>query len=794
MNNNIKQLIDNACQQIAPAWPLENSVAVNPFLGFSNHPMNETAQLFQKRSDIQLYMPLSFYLERIENKEISTEDIKKALQKNQLKNTAEDFIHKTKNLEQTHQKEPLTTTIIQFVDAQENTTLKKLMVQQVALWLASHFNKLSDAPSSPKSLFQSWKADAQHDLLPELSGIKSFRQTIAKTNSDDYEAIISGLETLGIPEAYTQTYLHGLLLSLIGWASYCSGVDWQNNIYEGNTNHTFSLLAILISWEVAIHAQKPQLQDAWQKNIQKQIHHTTPNEYITHQGILQDAYDWALQRQIKNAFETANTNESSTERPLAQMIFCIDVRSEVYRRQIELINPQIETMGFAGFFGFPISYQPMTHKKGKNQCPVLLPSGPVVCETAHTKETTKNTQNTQQQNAQLNKSWMGFKLGSVSSYSFVSPLGIYYLPKLIGDSLGTTRPIKDPKKEEFGQLISGKHQLDLSQIPFENQLQMAQGALTGMGFANRYAPLVLITGHGSSSVNNPHASGLDCGACGGNSGEINALTAQLILNQPKIRETLKPLGISIPEDTLFWACLHDTTTDEITIINEKEVPATHQTMMQKVKDALDQASKKARTVRAPRLNIQNQIDQKIFKRANNWAEIRPEWGLSGCHSFVVAPRHRTKGINLEGKSFLHSYNWKNDIDFKVLEIIMTAPMIVTSWINLQYYASTVDNQHLGAGNKTLHNVTAGLGVVEGSGGDLRIGLPWQSIHDGTKLQHLPHRLHVLIEAPTEAINKILEKHPQVKALCDNAWIKLITLNEQGKMSQIYDKNLIWETL
>jgi len=141
---------------------------------------------------------------------------------------------------------------------------------------------------------------------------------------------------------------------------------------------------------------------------------------------------------------------------------------------------------------------------------------------------------------------------------------------------------------------------------------------------------------------------------------------------------------------------------------------------------------------------------------------------------------------------MHSYNWQKDEGFGVLELIMTAPMVVTSWINLQYYASAVDNKKFGSGNKTLHNVVGGLGVLEGFGGDLRVGLPWQSVHDGDKFQHEPQRLNVIIEAPLQEMSKILSKHESVKQLCDNEWIYLFAMNEDGKVAYKYIGNLQWE--
>jgi len=116
----------------------------------------------------------------------------------------------------------------------------------------------------------------------------------------------------------------------------------------------------------------------------------------------------------------------------------------------------------------------------------------------------------------------------------------------------------------------------------------------------------------------------------------------------------------------------------------------------------------------------------------------------------------------------------------VLTLVMTAPMVVTNWINLQYHASTVDNRRYGSGNKLLHNVVGGrLGVFEGNGGDLRIGLPMQSLHDGEHLRHTPLRLSVFIEAPREAIDAVMAQHAVVRHLIGNGWMHLFCLEPQG---------------
>ena len=323
---------------------------------------------------------------------------------------------------------------------------------------------------------------------------------------------------------------------------------------------------------------------------------------------------------------------------------------------------------------------------------------------------------------------------------------------------------------------------------------MAKNALNAMSLTDNFARFVMIVGHGSSTVNNPHATGLDCGACGGHTGEANAKVAAAVLNNKAVREQLKLENLNIPNETHFLACLHDTTTDEISIYNEHEV-ANHQAReLIDLKKSLTKAGQVSRTERSLRMTVEGNVDAAIKSRSKDWSQVRPEWGLAGCSAFVIAPRERTKNLDLGGQSFLHSYDWKKDQGFAILELIMTAPMVVTNWINMQYYASTVDNKTYGSGNKTLHNVTAGVGVLEGYSGDLRVGLPLQSVHDGENYQHEPVKLNVIIEAPTDAMNAILKKHENVRNLCDNGWLHLLAMDAEGIVAHRYIGELNWEKI
>jgi uncharacterized protein YbcC (UPF0753/DUF2309 family) len=159
--------------------------------------------------------------------------------------------------------------------------------------------------------------------------------------------------------------------------------------------------------------------------------------------------------------------------------------------------------------------------------------------------------------------------------------------------------------------------------------------------------------------------------------------------------------------------------------------------------------------------------------------VRPEWGLAGCRAFIAAPRARTRGTDLGGRAFLHDYDWQADEGDAVLETILTAPVVVASWISLQYYGSTVAPAAFGAGNKLLHNVVGGIGVLEGNGGVLRAGLPRQSVDDGDGPVHEALRLSVFVQAPREAIDGVLAAHDGVRTLFERRWLHLFALDDAG---------------
>jgi uncharacterized protein YbcC (UPF0753/DUF2309 family) len=319
-----------------------------------------------------------------------------------------------------------------------------------------------------------------------------------------------------------------------------------------------------------------------------------------------------------------------------------------------------------------------------------------------------------------------------------------------------------------------------------------------MGLTANFAPLVLLCGHGGSTTNNPYAASLNCGACGGHAGDANARVAAALLNQPAVRAGLARQGIHIPDDTLFLAGLHDTTTDRVTLLDPGTIPVTHFTAVAELRGWLRAAEGGTRAHRASALGHgladAPKLEQQAVARSRDWSQTRPEWGLAGNAAFIAAPRARTRELNLQGRVFLHDYTHTADPDRTTLELILTAPVIVANWINLQYYASTVNNRLWGSGNKVLHNAVGAFGVQQGNGGDLQTGLPWQSLHDGERWMHEPLRLSVFIEAPRAAIDAILARHTNVQELVDNEWLHLFALEAEGTVILRRRPRGGWETV
>jgi uncharacterized protein len=811
----IESVVDRAGRRIAPLWPLRHFVAVNPYLGLLEQPFETAAHTLGRQAGARMTAPRSFYAKAIQDGRITDVDLEAALAEGSPVPDAPNTVNALKAFASRNVTEFEFKTVPTVADIAcdvTGTDWAEFVTDSISSWAGAYFDQGQSYWKSPwanLSPYAAWRAEAAYDRTPEVRGIKHFRQLVRDMPDSAVETIVTTLDMLDIPVDGLDAYLHRLLLTVHGWASYARYQLWEAELY-GDEDHTLTdLLAIRLVWEVALMKvfESQGLSAAWHKQKHALLNAALDEDVqatLAGDLLLQRAFEKAYQRQLIPQLGIEKSTQT-TERKQVQAAFCIDVRSEVFRRALETVTDGVETIGFAGFFGFPIEYVRLGDTHGGAQCPALLAPQFVIPESVGGATEDELTAIAERRSItqRVTKAWRMFKFGAVSCFGFVGPVGLAYLKNLVLDMLGYGRPVPHPAtfgldkatQERLAPNIDPHEMGDqISGMTSEQRLDVAEGVLKAMSLTDNFARIVLLAGHGSSTVNNPYATGLDCGACGGHTGEANARVAAQVFNDPAVRTGLKERGIIIPEDTVFVAALHDTTTDEVTIFDKASMPTSYADDITQLEQQLAQAGQLARAERATLLNIENgaDTDKSVIRRSTDWSQVRPEWGLAGCAAFIVAPREHTASVDLDGRSFLHSYNWQQDEGFGVLELIMTAPMVVASWINLQYYGSTVDNKFFGSGNKVLHNVVGTLGVLEGNGGDLRVGLPWQSVHDGENYIHEPLRLNVMIEAPIDAITDVITRHESVRQLVDNNWIYLFSLDEQGKVTHQYSGDLRWQ--
>ena len=269
-------------------------------------------------------------------------------------------------------------------------------------------------------------------------------------------------------------------------------------------------------------------------------------------------------------------------------------------------------------------------------------------------------------------------------------------------------------------------------------------------------------------------------------------------NSNSVRAELAKRGIDVPQDTWFLPAKHDTTADKVNFYDEVDVPESHRDDLLKFKlacieggeqQALDRCKRMPGT---PKNMTAKQAFAHVESRSFDWANSRPEWGLSGNAAFIVGRRAMTKGMNLGGRCFMHSYNALSDLEGALLEKIMTAPLVVTEWINMQYYTSATDPWKYGSGSKVIHNVVGGVGVMYGAQSDLATGLPLQTVNDGDVHFHEPMRLLILIEADKEIVADIISRHEVLQQFFYNGWLNLIAIDPNTTDYHRFNTDATWE--
>ncbi|GGE31667.1 DUF2309 domain-containing protein [Psychroflexus planctonicus] len=754
--------IQKASQVVGTTWPLYSFVTSNPLSGYESNPFQKAcADAFKKTGNIT-YPEASFYTQAIEKGLLKKNKVQQILNEQKFDGSIEDFLNELEVFRKTTYVNP-------------THKVDRILVK----WLSAFLDEgLADwqMPDKEKGFYKAWVNLAKYDGDLRIPKNEKF----PKSSMEVIQAFSSSLTEKEQLKSFENHFA-----ALPGWVGYIKNRKVNNTNW--NKNYPLELTDYLaVRMLIAKHLNLDKSQGFSITKSQKQL------LLIAQLCLLEVELAW--QQKMVNQLELENKKTESKNRPDAQLVFCIDTRSELIRRNIET-KGNYETFGYAGFFGIAMDYEVPFSGISRKSCPPILASAYKVTEKEknHTQIKFKELEVKYKQSAFKGYFLRRMKNILPSAFGFVEGAGLAYAYQLINRTFGIAKNTNDMDSSSIETTCETEiHKaVDQGKLSIDEQAQIVQSAFYLMGF-KEFAPLVVFAGHGSHTANNPFASSLDCGACAASPGRHNARMIAKLANSKEVKTVLhEKYGITIPEDTWFLGAEHNTTTDEI-ILFDADTPKPFEEKINQLKIDLAKARE---TATAERLGEKNST-KKAVRKSTDWSETRPEWGLAKNAGFVIGPRSLTEQTNLEGQCFLHSYDWKMDEDGSALNAILNGPMVVTQWINNHYYFSTVDNNNYGSGSKITHNITGKFGVIQGNGGDLKTGLPLQSVKLSDKENyHQPQRLSVFVNAPKQRIDKLISENEKIRELIENQWIHLLVINplENNKVEK-FTKSEKWNQI
>lgn len=803
-----------AARILAANWPIDTFIAVNPAGGLENRPFGEAVTMVEDAYGANGFPGADVFRQAYADGRITDQDLAAAVRRRYPALLAQpavvlggkpvtavdlvcsDLLH---GVGRPHpqrryrmRSEVSAPAVADLVDA------------QAAKWSAAYLDSAQASwmmPGREKGFYGAWRDLAALDRsLP--APVRSRLRSLPYGPED---AAIMALRQLRVPSSDVRAYLTAHLTRLPGWAAQ---VNWRGTTDAGLD--VLSYLAMRLSYEAALLAEErtappaggmifgaPTATPADSSRRRADVvaavlatERVGADELAVAAAVLDsvpvpdrellwlDALEFGYRDQLLRALP-ARTNQPASIRPAVQLVCCIDVRSEGLRRRVEEAA-DYETFGFAGFFAVAIRFRELSGGATSGLCPVLLKPRNEIAETP-----LPGREDAARRKVAGARVIAGAKDAFHAAKDDV--LGPFALAEAAGWVAGPVGAAKTLAPGPFGAVRDRLRSLLSPPAPtalsidtgftVDELVMFGQVALTMMGLTGPFGRLVVLSGHGSTTENNPYASALDCGACGGNRGAPNARTAAAILNRTDVRDALRANDIAIPADTVFVAAEHDTAVDRVELLDQHLVPPSHYGDNAKFAADLAEAGAKlaaerSLTLPGARRRRPSSAAAHVRARSTDWAQVFPEWGLAGNAAFIVGPRTMTRGVNLQRRTFLHSYDADVDPDGSALETILTAPLVVAQWINCQYYFSTVDQGVFGSGTKTVHNVVSGVGVLSGHNGDLRLGLPWQSVSDGKRLLHEPMRLFAVVQAPQDRIDGIIQRNTVLQNLFHNDWVAL----------------------
>lgn len=771
MNQSFQKYIQEASQGIGKTWPLYSFVTSNPLSGYEQKSFEDAVKCAETLLNANVFPSEHLFRTALQQGSINKNLLIELLKQNNFLESPEYYLQQMAS-----QKKKDTLNINNDLDRMLAKWLAAFMDEGLAEW---------DMPNKNEGFYNAWRKLAKYDTdLP-----KTATSNIPKTPTEALNEVLKEFSNNDYTNIFTQH-----LAALAGWTGYINYRSASNSQWQQAYPITLEDYLAVRLWV----AKKMGAAILPESNNETENDSISEIKYLWLQA-WEESWQNELEKLLCKENITSNIVPKEEKVPDAQLVFCIDTRSELIRRHVEN-SGNYETFGYAGFFGIAMDYESLNDGLTRKSCPPILNSAYHVSEIAQENHS-KNLHTYKHKNeAKKFKSYFLKRMKNMlpSAFGFVEGSGLFYGISLITRTLTPSFLYKLNKKEvpNFETICEpkitkacGNNDAEL-QIPLEEKVAIVKSGFDLMGW-KKFAPLVIFAGHGSHSANNPFASSLDCGACAASPGRHNARMLAKLANNSQVRKALKEHHqIEIPDNTVFIGAEHNTTTDQI-LLFDSEVPSSHLADLETLKLNL---SKAQQTATQERLGVKKNSVAFAQKKANNWGETRPEWGLAKNAGFIVGPRTLTKNNNLNGRCFLHSYNWEMDKTGKALEGIMQGPMVVTQWINNHYYFSTVDNKTFGSGSKITHNVIGKFGVVQGNGGDLKMGLPLQSLmQTDSEMYHQPLRLSVIIQAPLTRVSNILLRNEHLKNLLDNEWIYLMVMDPLDKNNiHHYKKNLNWE--
>ena len=510
-------------------------------------------------------------------------------------------------------------------------------------------------------------------------------------------------------------------------------------------------------------------------------------------------FHFAFERQLaKRALDAVSIRVSQPptkpDSPQLQIVTCIDAREESFRRHLEEVAPDVETFGNAGFFCVPMYYRGAAEAHFTALCPIVIkPQNWLVEDVVYALEDSERHRATARR--LLGNASHRFDAGTRSSLSgalltaLVGPLatipllGRILFPRFSAQMHKTARRFVAPpavtrlRLEREEGVKAGPDDEGIG-FTLTEMVNMSERSLRDIGLTSNFARMVMFLGHGSNCLNNPHESAYHCGACSGSAGGANARALAAMLNDVRVRRQLKERGLVIPEETYFIGGLHNTASEEITFFDLELLPTTHVRSLRLARDLFSRvaernAHERCRRFESARLDLSaSEALLHVQERAEDLAQTRPEYGNCTNAICFVGRRSRIRGLYLDRRSFMMSYDKSQDTDKNmILARILGAVIPVCEGINMLYTLSAIDSRGWGSGTKLPHNVTSLLGVMDGAASDLRPGLPWQGVDI-----HEPVRLLFIVETTADAMLQIMAENPTVGRICKNSWAQLAVLD------------------